>query len=270
MFRTLGWGSALVAALWLVSTQGSWAQDKKVNLRVLMPQADAKVSVDKKDIDSTGFERKIAVNVPAGAKEVTVSATWEPNGYTKFIRTRKVEVKDGELVADLSRADNTQKDDIQVIYVPTPQDIVEEMCKLGAVTKDDIVYDLGCGDGRMVITAVKDFGAKRGVGIDFDPERVKDSQENAKKNDVEKKVAFRQGDVLKVDDISDASVVLLYMGEDINLRLRPLLQKQMKPGSRVVSHRFPMGDWQPSKTVHVKGKNGYDYTLHLWVIGEKK
>src|SRR5581483_10586289 len=120
------------------------------------------------------------------------------------------------------------------------------------------------------IMAVEKFGAKKGVGVDLDPERVKDSRERAKKHGVEKKVEFRQGDVLKVEDLSDASVVLLYMGDDINNRLKPILQKTLKPGSRVVSHRFTMGEWKPVKTETIRSKAGYECTILMWVIEDRK
>jgi hypothetical protein len=122
----------------------------------------------------------------------------------------------------------------------------------------------------MVIMAVKDFGAKRGVGVDIDPKLVKECKENAVKAGVADRVEFRKGDVLKIDDLSDASVVLLYMGDDINQRLAPILRKSLKPGARVVSHRFRMGDWEPTKEIRVNGKNGGEYTLLLWVIGAEK
>jgi tRNA A58 N-methylase Trm61 len=124
----------------------------------------------------------------------------------------------------------------------------------------------------MVITAVKKFGAKKGVGVDLFDDRVKESKENAEKAGVKDKVEIRKGDVLKIDDLPDATVVLLYMGEDINLRLRPILKSKLKPGSRVVSHRFTMGDWEPTRTIVYRGMapNNYDYTLLLWVIGEEK
>src|SRR5205807_2051933 len=133
----------------------------------------------------------------------------------------------------------------------------------------DVVYDLGCGDGRMVITAVKKFHAKRGVGVDLDPERITESKENAAKAKVSDKVEFRVGDVLKIKDLSDATVVLLYMGDDIDLRLRPILKATLKPGSRIVSHRFKMGDWKPERSITIN-EEGEDYHVHLWRIGERK
>lgn len=267
MHRTLGVGITAATILMLSASTLLSQQGEKINLKVIVPEREAKVEIDKKAYEGSGLEREITAS--SGKGTITISATWEPNGYTKISRSRKISTKTkGEIIVDLSKADPKNPDDITVIYVPTPDDVVEEMARLAKISKDDVVYDLGCGDGRMVITAVKKFHAKKGVGVDLDPERVKDSQENAKKNEVEDRVTFRKGDVLKVADLSDASVVMLYMGEDINLRLRPILQKTLKPGSRVVSHRFLMGDWKPHKTISYKGKNGYDYSLHLWVIGK--
>ncbi len=248
---------------------------KVVALTVLVPRDDAKLSFDdvamlkEKGVKRSFTTPPLDVNFKVN---YTLKVVWEPNNYTKITRTHKVDIdpaKDDKLIVDLTQADPRWKDDIVVRYVPTPDDIVDAMCKLGNVGKNDIVYDLGCGDGRMVIRAVDKFGAKRGFGVDIDPERVAESKDNAKKAKVDDRVTFRQGDVLKIDEIIDASVVLLYMGNDINLRLRPILQEKLKPGSRIVSHRFTMGDWEPTTTQKLKGADGDDYVIHLWVIGEK-
>jgi cyclopropane fatty-acyl-phospholipid synthase-like methyltransferase len=139
------------------------------------------------------------------------------------------------------------------------------MLKLGKVGKDDVVYDLGCGDGRIVVTAVKKFGAKKGVGIDLDPERIKESNANAKEAVVTDKVEFRLGDVMKIKDLENATVVTLYLGDELNEQLRPILQKRLKPGTRIVSHRFLMGDWKPEKTETVMDR-GSTIRVHLWTI----
>jgi ribosomal protein L11 methylase PrmA len=157
-----------------------------------------------------------------------------------------------------------EKPKLTVPFVPTPQVVVDKMLELAEVTKNDTVYDLGCGDGRIVVTAAKKFGAK-GVGVDLDPERVKDSNENVKKNKVEGLVQIRQGDVMKTD-VSGASVVCLYLLPRVNLELRPILQKQLKPGSRIVSHDFDMGDWKPLKKIEVTDTDGIEHTLYLWKI----
>ena len=147
-------------------------------------------------------------------------------------------------------------------YVPTPQDVVDRMLALANVTSTDVVYDLGCGDGRIVVTAAKKFGA-RGVGVDIDPERIRESEANAKTEGVEKLVTFRLQSALDVD-LSPASVVTLYLLSASNLRLRPLLTKQLKPGARIVSHAFSMGDWAPDRREEFVDSRGVTRTLFLW------
>jgi SAM-dependent methyltransferase len=147
-------------------------------------------------------------------------------------------------------------------YVPTPHDVVEKMLELAGVTKNDVVYDLGCGDGRLVITAAKKYGA-RGVGIDIDPERIAESRANAKSAGVEHLVSFREQDALAAD-VSDATVVTLYLLSSSNLKLRPILTRQLKPGARIVSHAFGMGDWEPEKSLDYQDTNGSSRRLYLW------
>jgi ribosomal protein L11 methylase PrmA len=148
-----------------------------------------------------------------------------------------------------------------VVYVPTQQAVVDAMLKLADVKKSDIVYDLGCGDGRLVITAAKTYGTK-GKGIDIDPQRIKEANENAQNARVTDKVEFVLGNLFEAD-VSEASVVTLYLMESLNLKLRPKLLEQLKPGSRVVSNTFSMGDWVPDKVESVEG-----YTIYLWTIQE--
>jgi SAM-dependent methyltransferase len=150
-------------------------------------------------------------------------------------------------------------------YTPTPQEVVDRMLQMAGVTKADVVYDLGSGDGRLVITAAKQYGA-RGVGIDIDPALITQSRANARKEGVESLVEFRQQDALTVD-VSPASVVTLYLLSGANLKLRPTLQKQLKPGSRIVSHQFGMGDWVPTRTETITDQRGTSRLLYLWVIG---
>lgn len=139
----------------------------------------------------------------------------------------------------------------EVPYVPTPDDVVAEMLRMANVNKDDVVYDLGCGDGRIVITAVKETGC-RGVGIDIDPVRIKESQENAIRAGVSDRVKFMLGDLFAVD-ISHASVVTLYLLSRVNLKLRPKLFRELAPGTRVVSHDFDMGQWYPDDKATLDG-----------------
>ncbi|MEH6308625.1 class I SAM-dependent methyltransferase [Olivibacter sp. CPCC 100613] len=148
--------------------------------------------------------------------------------------------------------------DKDVPYVPTKQDVVEAMLTLASVGPNDMLYDLGCGDGRIVVTAAKKFGAKA-VGVDIDPERIKEAHENAQQADVEDQVAFLQQDLFKAD-FSKASVVSLYLLPSVNMKLRPKLL-QLKPGTRIVSHAFDMGDWKPDKQMVVGNS-----TIYLWTV----
>jgi SAM-dependent methyltransferase len=149
-------------------------------------------------------------------------------------------------------------------YVQTPQDVVERMLQIAQVGRNDVVYDLGCGDGRLVITAAKKYGA-RGVGVDFDLNRVKESQANAEKAGVEALVEFRQQDALTVD-VSPATVVTLYLLTSSNLKLRPILTKALRPGARIVSHQFGMADWQPETQETLREADGSPHILYLWKV----
>ena len=145
-----------------------------------------------------------------------------------------------------------------VIYVPTRQSVVDAMLKVANVKAGDVVYDLGCGDGRIVVTAAK-LGA-RGIGIDIDPQRVKEANENVMRSGVGDRVKILNQDLFTTD-VSEANVVTLYLLPTLNLKLRPTLWKTLKPGTRVVSHDFDMGDWKPEQTLQVDGA-----TIYYWTI----
>ena len=151
-----------------------------------------------------------------------------------------------------------------VPYVPTPQAVVDRMLELAEVKKGDVVYDLGSGDGRIVVTAAKKYGVKA-IGFEIDPQRIKESHENIKKAGVENLVEIRQQDIRTVD-LSAATVLTMYLLPEVNLMIRPNIWKQMKPGSRVVSHDFDMGDWKPLKTEHIKDDSSWEHTLYLWHV----
>jgi tRNA G37 N-methylase Trm5 len=146
-----------------------------------------------------------------------------------------------------------------VIYVPTPQDLVEDMLRLADVKRGDVLYDLGSGDGRIPVTAARKYGI-RAIGIDIDPERIREAHANAKRKGVAKLVTFRQQDLFTAD-FREATVVTLYLLPDLNLKLRPQLLRQLRPGTRVVLHQFDMGDWKPDKTLESNGR-----TVYFWVI----
>lgn len=150
-------------------------------------------------------------------------------------------------------------------YVPTPPDVVERMLDLAQVTTNDVVYDLGCGDGRIPIAAAVKYQA-HAVGIDIDPRRIEESRANAKAAGVEHLVEFRLEDVMKAD-VSKATVVTLYLLSSSNAKLRPILQSQLRPGSRIVSHAFSMGtDWPADKVDQFTSDRGDEVTLYLWTI----
>ena len=146
-----------------------------------------------------------------------------------------------------------------VIFVPTPEAVVEAMLQVANVSKGDVVYDLGCGDGRIPVTAAKKYGA-RGVCFDIDPQRIKEANENVAKNNVGNLVRVVEGDLFE-QDLSGASVVTLYLLPSLNVKLMPKLMKELKPGTRIVSHAFDMGDWKPEKELDVDGRKVYYWTI---------
>lgn len=149
-----------------------------------------------------------------------------------------------------------------VMYLPTPQDVVEQMLQLAQVSKDDLVYDLGCGDGRVVVTAAKTYGA-RGRGYDIDPLRVRDSRRNAQRGGVETLVHIEQRDIFTLD-LRDADVVFLYLLPELNRRLIPQL-RQLRPGARIVSHLFDISGIPPDTVLHVaSSEDNVDHALYLW------
>jgi hypothetical protein len=156
--------------------------------------------------------------------------------------------------------------ELDVPYVPTPNEVVNEMLAMAEVTGDDILYDLGSGDGRIPIAAARKFGT-RGVGIDLDPVRVKEANEYAKQANVTDKVRFIEGDIFK-EDFSEATVVTLYLLPSVNMKLRPTLLA-MKPGTRIVSHNYDMDDWEPEKMKTLK-VNNINHYIYFWRVPEKK
>jgi len=153
-----------------------------------------------------------------------------------------------------------------VRYEPTDTEVVQVMLRLGDVKAGDVVFDLGCGDGRIVITAARQAGA-RGVCVDIDPVRIAESRENARKEGVADRVAFRTEDLFTTD-LGGATVIMLFLWPELNLKLRPRLFKDLKPGTRIVSHWHDMGDWTPQETVSVTSR-GRPRNVYLWTIPEK-
>ncbi len=151
-----------------------------------------------------------------------------------------------------------------VPFVPTPPEVVDEMLRLAGLKPGDVLYDLGCGDGRIVIAAAKRYGVKA-LGIDIDPVRIQESEENAVQAGLEGKVKFIQQDLFEAD-FHDATVVTMYLLTSVNLRLRPKLLSELRPGTRLVSHSFDMGEWRPDKTSLVETSYGDRRDVHFWVV----
>jgi uncharacterized protein (TIGR03000 family) len=259
------------------------ADDKKApaTIKLLVPDKPTRTEVTiegKKQEEPSNAKDGVRVFTtpdlePGKTYAYKIEALIIPNNYTKITRVREVTFKAGETVTvDVRTEDKKIKDEIVVRWVPTPDDVVDEMAKLANVSKDDVIHDYGCGDAVMLIRPVQKFGAKKGFGNDIDPEMVKKAQENVKKAGLEGKITIVEGDILKMTekDCAEATVVLLYIGDDLGAKLSPVLQKALTPGARIVSHRFKLGDWKPDKSVTVKGMDGDEYDLHLWTVPERK
>lgn len=153
-----------------------------------------------------------------------------------------------------------------VPYVPTPEKVVDRMLKLANVSSNDVLYDLGSGDGRIPITAVQKYGASRATGIEINPQLVQQSRENSQKAGVTDRVAFLQQDLFQTD-LSQATVVTLYLLPSVNLQLQPKLLQELKPGTRIISHDFDMGEWKPERVERVQGP-ARQHTIYYWVVPE--
>jgi hypothetical protein len=158
-----------------------------------------------------------------------------------------------------------KKPKLDVGYMPTPYEIVEKMLNMASVRNNDVVYDLGCGDGRLVVMAAKERGAT-GVGVDLDPVRIKESKENARKAGVADRVRFFQQDLFKTE-IGEATVVMLYLWPEVNIRLRPKLFAELKPGTRVLSHNHDMGEWKPDQYAEISKHRIYFWTIPADIAG---
>ena len=174
------------------------------------------------------------------------------------------------LTLPIVHAQDDGKVPCRIIYVPTEQVVVEKMLEMAKVKKDDIVFDLGCGDGRIVVTAAKKFGAK-GVGVDIDPSRIKDSLATMRKAGVTAElVDIRQGDALKVKDLERASVIMLYMLPEFMEKLEPQMKTRLKPGTRIVAHDYPFPNMEPDQVVEFETGGSRPKFLYMWTVREAK
>jgi precorrin-6B methylase 2 len=172
-----------------------------------------------------------------------------------------INARDFEADAQTPAVSTIEQHQYNLLYVPTPEPVVDAMLQLAQVNSDDLVYDLGSGDGRIPITAAQRYGA-RGVGIDLNPERIQEANANLQRSGVVNNVEFRQQDLFETD-LSKASVVTLYLLPEVMTKLRPKLLQELRPGTRIVSHAFDMGDWKPQQVQEVDGR-----TIYLWVVPE--
>jgi uncharacterized protein (TIGR03000 family) len=276
--------TAFCLVVFLALTTYGVAQEKiPTHITILVPEKgheETILKVNGKQIDGDGTTRIYKTALDKGKEyKFKLEILVEPNNYTKITRKKEITLKGGEndkvkidMTGEQAFDELSRADDIVVRYVPTPDDIVDEMSKLAKITKKDVVYDLGCGNAIMLIRPIQKFGAKKGVGVEYDPKILELAKDNVKKAKLEDKIELREGDMLKLKptDVEDATVVLLYIGDDLGKRVAPVLKNTLKPGSRIVSHRFLLGDWKPNKTVTVKGEDGSEYELHLWIVKERK
>jgi uncharacterized protein (TIGR03000 family) len=269
--------AALVVALLLLASAPAVGQDKDkagageapANLVIQVPTADTRLKVDGEPTRQEGVTRRfVSPPLKPGTRYSYHLQIWYWQGGKMYVRKRTVHVRAGETTtADLRKpAEGDVTPD--VIYVPTPQDVVDKMLEMAAVKKDDVLYDLGCGDGRIVVTAARKYGCKA-VGFDIDPDRIKEARENVRKNGVGDRVTIKQEDIFK-QDLSKASVVTLYLLPELNVRLIPQLEK-LKPGSRVVSHDFSMKGVKAKQTVTLRSpEDDLEHTIYLWVAPLEK
>ena len=251
--------------------QSSASVERRLTSRVAvtLPAEDAELVVDGQPIPGEGATREFETRaLDAGrTHRHTFTVTWKPNTYTTITRSKIVSFRAGEpLRVDLTAED--PGDRVRVIYVPTPADVAAAMVDLAGVGRDDVVFEPGCGDARITIAAIR-RGARRGICVDIDAERARESRANVEAAGFADRIDVRHGDALDVKNLPGVSVVLLYMGDHFNMLLRPILWRELKVGARIVSHRFTMGDWKPDKTISMTGDDGGTYDLHLWTITEE-
>jgi uncharacterized protein (TIGR03000 family) len=274
------WGVLLVGPLLGQTAEKDATKKEPAYLKVTVPPDNkwaaedfhTQLKIDDTPTTQKGTTRNFMSPPLAVNKRYVYNLTvvFTTNNYTKITRKREVVVEPGKTTeVDLTTEDKSSPDHIEVRYVPTPWEVVYKMLELAEVKEGDVVWDLGCGDGRLPTAAVEKFKAKHGYGFDIKPELIELAKKQAKEHGVADKTEFKIGDIQKMEDYSPADVVTLYIGGDLNLFVKPYLLKTLKPGSRVVSHRFLMGDWKPDKTIKMM-HDGDTYELHLWKIGAKK
>ncbi|HEY7424937.1 MAG TPA: TIGR03000 domain-containing protein [Gemmataceae bacterium] len=283
MTRNLNAGRLRLAWLCLLLAAAPvWGQGSgpRAILRIRLP-ADARLVVEGQETKQTGPNRRFTSPPLTPGKKYNYTFEWtyrkdgKPVTQTRIVYFRAGENKEVDLTTEEDQASDKKKPEpggaareLDVPFVPTPQDVVDTMLKLAVIEEKDVVYDLGCGDGRIVITAAKKYGCKA-IGFDLDPERVKESRENVKAKGVEKLVKIEKKDLFEVD-LKPASVVTLYLLPDVNEKLIPQLE-QLKPGTRILSHDFTIKGIEPKDSVKVTSKeDGQTHMIYVWIAPLKK
>lgn len=243
----------------------------KSKVKVTVPQDDAELTVEKVVAKTPGKVREFDTpDLEAGKRYIyDFVVTWKPNKFTTITRksTRKFTAGDAVDV-DLTKDEGNDK--AVVALKPPTDDVIGELMKVAKITKDDVACEPGCGDARTLIAAVK-AGAKSAVGVQADEGKVKAAKEQVKKAELEGKVTFQQVEPADGKDYAEATVVFLYLGEEVNTALRPVLLRDLKPGSRIVSYRFKMSDWPPTGTNKGVNADGDNYEIYTWTVtGEDK
>jgi protein-L-isoaspartate O-methyltransferase len=221
-------------------------------------------------VDKTASEKPVVAATQPPAKSATTSSSASPaTPASAAPASSEASKESGQAGVQTEEAkETTESRTPDVIFVPTPQDVVDKMLEMAQVSKDDLVYDLGCGDGRIVVTAAQKYGCKA-IGYDIDPQRIKESQENVQKHGVGDLVQIQQKDIFTLD-LSEANVITLYLLPRLNVKLIPQLEK-LKPGSRIVSHDFRMKGFKPEKTVTLTSdEDQAEHKIFLWTTPLKK
>jgi len=233
-----------------------------------VPHEDAILTVNGTIVPGAGMTRRVETpRLPRGsAQAYTFTVEWNPNSYTTMTRHQSVSFRAGDPVTVKLNVDSPD-DRVRVIFVPTPSDVADAMAALAGVTSRDVIYEPGCGDARITIAGVK-RGARRAICVDIDPARVEESRTKVREAGLQDRIDVRLGDALDVKDLSEVTVVFLYMGDHFDLLIRPVLWRELPVGARIVSHRFGMGDWAPDKTETINSDEGGVFELHLWTITE--
>jgi uncharacterized protein (TIGR03000 family) len=235
-------------------------------VKTTVPQEDAELFIEGKLTRTAGKVREYDTpDLEPGKKYLyEFKAVWKPNKFTTLTRTRTVKFVAGEdLTVDLTTPLPT--DTADVVVRPAPDDVIADLVKAAAVTKDDVAFEPKTADARVLVAAVK-AGAKRAVGVQLDAEKVKAARATVKKAELEGKIDIQQVDPTDAKDYAEATVVFLHAGDEVNLALRPVLLAAVKPGTRIVSYRFGMGDWKPTATKKGTNSEGDEYEIYTWTV----